>query len=66
MSMLASRQAPVIIISQNVKAAKDNLDAAHDYEVHLKAEIEIMTLREKLDEIRANDPTELLQHVVQP
>jgi uncharacterized membrane protein len=66
MSMLASIQAPRTIISQNVKAAKDNLAAARDYEVHLKVEIEIMALCEKLDEIRANDPTELLQQVVQP
>jgi uncharacterized membrane protein len=38
--------------------------AAHDYEVNLKAEIEIMALHEKLDEIRAKDIAELLKHVV--
>ena len=43
LSMLASIQAPVIMMSQNRQAAKDRLDAAHDYEVNLKAEMEIET-----------------------
>ena len=64
MSMLASIQAPVIMMSQNRQSTKDRLAAAHDYEVNLKAEIEIMALHEKLDEIRAKDLTELLKHVV--
>lgn len=63
MSMLASIQAPVIMMSQNRQAVKDRLAAAHDYEVNLKAEIEIMALHEKLDEIRAKDLVELLQQL---
>ncbi len=63
MSMLASIQAPIIMMSQNRQSAKDRLSAAHDYEVNLKAEIEIMALHEKLDEIRAKDLAELLKHV---
>ena len=50
LSMLAAIQAPIIMMSQNRQAAKDRLSAAHDYEVNLKAEIEIMALHEKLDE----------------
>jgi uncharacterized membrane protein len=64
LSLLASIQAPVILMSQNRQAAKDRLAAAHDYEVNLKAEIEIMALHEKLDEIRAKDIAELLKHVM--
>lgn len=64
LSMLASVQAPIIMMSQNRLAAKDRLTAAHDYEVNLKAEIEIMALHEKLDEIRAKDLAEVLKHVV--
>jgi uncharacterized membrane protein len=64
LSLLASIQAPVILMSQNRQAAKDRLAAAHDYEVNLKAEIEIMALHEKLDEIRAKDIAELLKHIV--
>jgi uncharacterized membrane protein len=52
------------MMSQNRQADKDRLTAAHDYEVNLKAEIEIMALHEKLDEIRAKDIAELLKHVV--
>jgi uncharacterized membrane protein len=52
LSMLAAIQAPIIMMSQNRQAARDRLDAAHDYEVNLKAEIEIMALHEKLDELR--------------
>ena len=63
MSMLASIQAPVIMMSQNRQAVKDRLAAAHDYEVNLKAEIEIMALHEKLDEMRAKDLAELLKHI---
>jgi uncharacterized membrane protein len=63
LSMLASIQAPIIMMSQNRQAAKDRLDAAHDYEVNLKAEIEIMALHEKLDEMRTKDLAELLQQL---
>lgn len=52
LSMLAAIQAPVIMMSQNRQAERDRGAAAHDYEVNLKAEIEIMALHEKLDELR--------------
>jgi uncharacterized membrane protein len=63
LSMLASVQAPIIMMSQNRHATKDRIDAAHDYEVNLKAEIEIMALHEKLDEIRSKDIAELLRQM---
>ncbi len=63
MSMLASIQAPVIMMSQNRQAVKDRLAATHDYEVNLKAEIEIMALHEKLEVMRAKDLAELLRHL---
>lgn len=52
LSCLAALQAPVIMMSQNRLAAKDRLDAQHDYEVNLKAELEVMALHTKLDELR--------------
>jgi uncharacterized membrane protein len=52
LSMIAALQAPVIMMSQQRLAVKDRLDAAHDYEVNLKAELEIATLHEKLDQLR--------------
>lgn len=63
LSMLASIQAPVIMMSQNRQAVKDRLQAAQDYEVNLKAEIEIMALHEKLDEMRNKDIAELLKKI---
>lgn len=61
LSMLAAIQAPVIMMSQNRQSAKDRLDAAHDYEVNLKAEIEIMALHDKLDQMRSKELEELVR-----
>lgn len=55
LSMIAALQAPIIMMSQNRQAARDRLEAEHDYEVNLKAEIEIRTLHEKLDQLRERD-----------
>ena len=51
LSCLAALQAPVIMMSQNRMSQKDRLDARHDYEVNLKAEMEIAALHLKLDEL---------------
>ena len=61
LSMLASVQAPVIMMSQNRQAARDRLDAAHDYQVNLKAELEIREIQEKLDELREKKWETLLE-----
>ncbi len=60
LSMLAAIQAPVIMMSQNRQAAKDREVSAHDYEVNLKAEIEIMALHEKLDRLREDEIRNLI------
>lgn len=60
LSMIAALQAPVIMMSQNRQSAKDRLAAEHDYEVNLKAELEIMSLHEKLDSLRSEE----LQRIV--
>jgi uncharacterized membrane protein len=60
LSMLAAIQAPVIMMSQNRQGMKDRQAAAHDYEVNLKAEIEIMALHDKLDQMRSQDIEALL------
>jgi uncharacterized membrane protein len=61
LSLLAAVQAPVILMAQNRQAIRDRLAAAHDYEVNLKAEIEIAALHEKLDQIRTNELATLIQ-----
>lgn len=60
LSMLAAIQAPVILMSQNRHSERDRLHAEHDYEVNLKAELEIMLLHEKLDALRETQWEELL------
>jgi uncharacterized membrane protein len=47
LSMLAAIQAPIIMMSQNRQVYKDRLRAEHDYEVNLKAELEIIGHHEK-------------------
>jgi len=51
LSCLAAIQAPIIMMSQNRQEAKDRLRAQHDYQVNLKAELEIRLLHEKIDHL---------------
>lgn len=51
LSMIAAIQAPVIMMSQNRQAAKDRLQADQDYQVNLKAELEVAHLHRKLDHL---------------
>ncbi|HEY7405990.1 MAG TPA: DUF1003 domain-containing protein [Candidatus Angelobacter sp.] len=51
LSMLAAIQAPVIMMSQNRQAAKDRLKSDLDFEVNLKAELEVAHLHRKIDHI---------------
>lgn len=60
LSCLAALQAPVIMMSQNRQASKDRLEAHHDYEVNMKAEMEIMDLHAKLDRLRDAQWSELI------
>jgi uncharacterized membrane protein len=60
LSMVAALQAPIILMSQNRQALRDRLAAGLDYEVNLKAEIEIMALHDKVDQLRLNHLEELI------
>jgi len=60
LSCLAALQAPIIMMSQNRQSAHDRLDAQHDYEVNTKAELEIVALHTKLDEIRDQKWSQLI------
>ncbi len=48
LSMLAAIQAPVIMMSQNRQDTKDRLRSEMDYNVNLKAELEVSQLLEKV------------------
>ena len=52
LSCLAALQAPIIMMSQNRQAATDRVAAQQDYQVNLKAELDILSLHSKLDELR--------------
>ncbi len=49
LSLVAALQAPVIMMSQNRQEKRDRLWAQNDYQVNLKAELEIRIILEKLD-----------------
>jgi uncharacterized membrane protein len=49
LSCLAALQAPVIMMSQNRQEQKDRERAKSDYQINLRAELEIRLLHEKLD-----------------
>jgi uncharacterized membrane protein len=51
LSCLAAIQAPIIMMSQKRQDAKDRLRSRNDYQVNLKAELEIRHLHEKLDHL---------------
>jgi len=61
LSMIAAIQAPIIMMSQNRQEAKDRQTAENDYEINLKAELEVSTIHEKLDELREKRWTELVE-----
>ena len=51
LSTLAAIQAPIIMMSQNRQSAKDRIAARLDFEVNLRAEMDILRLHEKIDSL---------------
>lgn len=51
LSCVAAMQAPIIMMSQNRQEAKDRQRSENDYQVNLKAELEIRHLHEKVDHL---------------
>jgi uncharacterized membrane protein len=51
LSCIAAIQAPIIMMSQNRQAARDQQKALQDYQVNLKAELEIRELHHKIDNL---------------
>jgi uncharacterized membrane protein len=61
LSFQAAYTAPVILMSQNRQSAIDRDAAEHDYDVNLKAELEIELLHQKLDLLREEEIGRLIQ-----
>ena len=51
LSCMAAIQAPIIMMSQNRQEAKDRARSTHDYQINLKAELEIRQIHQKLDHL---------------
>jgi len=51
LSLLAAIQAPIIMMSQNRQEDRDRMRAENDYQVNLKAEMEVRIINEKLDQL---------------
>ncbi|MEM8800882.1 MAG: DUF1003 domain-containing protein [Pseudomonadota bacterium] len=56
LSTVASIQAPVIMMSQNRQAVKDRISDDNRFKVHLKNELAVQQLQEKLDRILSRLP----------
>jgi uncharacterized membrane protein len=61
LSCLAAIQAPVIMMSQNRQESKDRARSEHDYQINLKAEVEIRTLHQKIDHLLTHQWERLVQ-----
>lgn len=61
LSCLAAIQAPIIMMSQNRQEARDRIRAEHDYQVNLKAELEIRHLHRKVDQLLTHQWQRLLE-----
>ncbi len=61
LSCLAAVQAPIIMMSQNRQEAKDRARSQHDYQINLKAELEIRHLHEKVDHLLSHQWERLVQ-----
>ncbi len=61
LSCLAAVQAPIIMMSQNRQEAKDRIRSQHDYQINLKAELEIRHLHEKVDHLLSHQWERLVQ-----
>ncbi len=61
LSCIAAIQAPVIMMSQNRQESKDRVRSMHDYQVNLKAEVEIRRLHDKMDHLLKQQGMRMLE-----
>jgi uncharacterized membrane protein len=61
LSCIAAIQAPVIMMSQNRQESKDRARSMHDYQINLKAEVEIRRLHDKMDHLLKQQGMRMLE-----
>ena len=65
LSFQAAYAAPVIMMSQNRQQDIDRESAEHDYQINIKAELEIELLHQKIDQLRETEVLQLTEAVKQ-
>ena len=65
LSFQAAYAAPFIMMSQNRQQDIDRREAENDYQINIKAELEIELLHQKIDELREKEVQALTQAVSQ-
>jgi uncharacterized membrane protein len=60
LSFQAAYTAPILMMSQNRQSEIDRRAAQHDYDINLKAELEIELVHQKLDLLREKEISELI------
>ncbi|HTI01494.1 MAG TPA: DUF1003 domain-containing protein [Acidisoma sp.] len=63
LSFQAAYTAPIIMMSQNRQSELDRIAAKNDYDVNLKAELEIELLHQKIDQMRESEVAKLTEMV---
>jgi len=61
LSCLAALQAPVIMMSQHRQETRDRQRSEYDYQINLKAELEIRQLHEKMDHLLVHQSQRFLE-----
>jgi len=61
LSCVAALQAPIIMMSQNRQQDYDRKEAMQDYQINLKAELEIRHLHEKIDHLLLSHSERLME-----
>ena len=61
LSFQAAYAAPIIMMSQNRQAEKDRLQSTYDFEIDTKAELEILQLHDKFNELRDRHWVDLVE-----
>ena len=60
LSFQAAYSAPIIMMSQNRQSEIDRRNAEHDYQINVKAELEIELLHNKIDSLREQEIVKLI------
>ncbi len=64
LSFQAAFTAPIIMMSQNRQSELDRARSKNDYDINIKAELEIELLHAKIDELREKEIKQLIEIII--